>query len=472
MAKHTDILGILGTVRDRNWSRASQHVATVLEQKVAERIAIEKQKVAQTLLEPRIAESLSEDFRRDQKVVLTGYSALGGYKSTKQNGQRTLVPKGSIGNYVRKKDATWSIVWFPEFYDSTEVQTRDLRAYGTAQTLAASHELAEDAIEPGDRVRTKKFSARGTVTKVENGNVHFALDEPEGKYGKRIWKAPLSNIVKISGLDEAIVSQHEVQRIYNEIGDIGETELLCGISKLTVNPQGQVISYISEAKGRYSEADLTRVWKYTATLRNKDKREYALRCLDAAKASGSDEFDDVEKPEGLSYLAAQAVRHWVRDALAGKSTSLKEDRKSGLPDGVKACGPDCAKGDDVDPDYYCGEGLAWVKHKGYYEESIQNPNSSGQGFDPDAKKNPFANILARSGYEYSHSTPVTYGTEKAIHHTYKRGEHVVSVVNHPRQGWVWTAKTSTSSGHQNSGKSERLLDVALANKRKRYSDHG
>ena len=49
--------------------------------------------------------------------------------------------------------------------------------------------------------------------------------------------------------NEETVAQYEVQRIYDEIGDIGETELLCGITNLRVNPQGQVISYICEAAG-------------------------------------------------------------------------------------------------------------------------------------------------------------------------------------------------------------------------------
>lgn len=283
--------------------------------------------------------------------------------------------------------------------------------------------LAEVYINVGDRIRTKRMGqTAGTVVKVENGNVYFELDEPEGKFGKRVWAAPLSNVVKeaktfgahsakcqscgkpfqassihpnicarcdnkergtrpvcsVNGcwseakwyrkkddmpfcakhapkeplvsvkeamghvgstpadkgrmaaadddynrkyevdfkkkdgttvkrkvtvppsnneaVNEDAVSQHEVQRIYDEIGDIGETELLCGISSLRVNPQGQVISYICES------------------------------------------------------------------------------RKNGLPEGVKACGPDCAKGDDVDPDYYCGEGLPWNKHKGWLKEA------TGTGF--------------------------------------------------------------------------------------------
>jgi len=49
---------------------------------------------------------------------------------------------------------------------------------------------------------------------------------------------------------EATMSAHEVQRVYNEIGDVGEVELLCGISGLRVNENGQVITYVTEAISR------------------------------------------------------------------------------------------------------------------------------------------------------------------------------------------------------------------------------
>ena len=39
----------------------------------------------------------------------------------------------------------------------------------------------------------------------------------------------------------------EVQRVYNEIGDVSDTEILCGIRKLKVNERGQVLSYVTEA---------------------------------------------------------------------------------------------------------------------------------------------------------------------------------------------------------------------------------
>lgn len=48
-------------------------------------------------------------------------------------------------------------------------------------------------------------------------------------------------------MKESIMPTAEVQRVYDETGDIGETELLCGIRKLKVNDAGEVVSFIAES---------------------------------------------------------------------------------------------------------------------------------------------------------------------------------------------------------------------------------
>lgn len=35
----------------------------------------------------------------------------------------------------------------------------------------------------------------------------------------------------------------EVQRVFDEIGDVGETELLCGVRDLKVNTKGEVVGF-------------------------------------------------------------------------------------------------------------------------------------------------------------------------------------------------------------------------------------
>ena len=43
---------------------------------------------------------------------------------------------------------------------------------------------------------------------------------------------------------EESMSTKEVQRIYDDIGDVRETEVMCGIRNLRVDTQGNVISFI------------------------------------------------------------------------------------------------------------------------------------------------------------------------------------------------------------------------------------
>lgn len=45
-------------------------------------------------------------------------------------------------------------------------------------------------------------------------------------------------------LHESVMPTSEVQRVYNEVGDVGETELLCGVRSLKVNQNGSVVSFV------------------------------------------------------------------------------------------------------------------------------------------------------------------------------------------------------------------------------------
>ena len=85
--------------------------------------------------------------------------------------------------------------------------------------------------------------------------------------------------------------------------------------------------------------------------------------------------------------------------------------------------------------------------------AIQNPNSSGQGHDPDHEKNPYHATLLKHGYEYSHSTPVNHSAYSVspshpdykkqdirVHHSYKHKDlkdHVVGVSSTKDGGHKW-----------------------------------
>jgi hypothetical protein len=53
------------------------------------------------------------------------------------------------------------------------------------------------------------------------------------------WDAPIR---------EEAMPVHEVQRVFDEIGgDVAETELLCGVTHIRINENGDVVSYVTEA---------------------------------------------------------------------------------------------------------------------------------------------------------------------------------------------------------------------------------
>lgn len=102
--------------------------------------------------------------------------------------------------------------------------------------------------------------------------------------------------------------------------------------------------------------------------------------------------------------------------------------------------------------------------------AIQEPNTSGQGFDPDHTSNPSHGTITALGYTYSHSTPVIYAGQVRInHHTYKYGEHNVSVWL--RAGtWRWSTSVSCGSGRGQNGEGDITLRAHLQNKRRRYRE--
>lgn len=107
---------------------------------------------------------------------------------------------------------------------------------------------------------------------------------------------------------------------------------------------------------------------------------------------------------------------------------------------------------------------AEMKAGNFHKEEIENPNSSGQGHDPDHMKHPLHDTILKHGYEYSHSTPVhRENAGKYIHHTYKKGERVIGVSDDNKT--KWQAKTSTASGREHTNHGKDTLEKYLKNLR-------
>lgn len=57
--------------------------------------------------------------------------------------------------------------------------------------------------------------------------------------------------------------------------------------------------------------------------------------------------------------------------------------------------------------------------------AIANPNTSGQGFDPDHSENSFHAPLIEAGWVYTHSTPIrAQDGSQYLHHTYRFNDKV------------------------------------------------
>lgn len=103
---------------------------------------------------------------------------------------------------------------------------------------------------------------------------------------------------------------------------------------------------------------------------------------------------------------------------------------------------------------------------------IQNPNSSGQGFDPEYKDNPYHNIIVDMGLNYSHTTPITrMDGAKYMHHTYKLNSKFSVGVNGSEvslSSWCWQGSVS-GSGRMRCGYSVALLKKYLKGAVRRHS---
>jgi hypothetical protein len=100
-------------------------------------------------------------------------------------------------------------------------------------------------------------------------------------------------------------------------------------------------------------------------------------------------------------------------------------------------------------------------------ESIEDPNTSGQGHDPDHAGHALHATPVKNGWKYSHSTPIHQRDGGvSIHHTWKRGDHNVGAY-HSSENWE-THKGG--SGHFTRGQGAAALDKHLKGKVRRMNE--
>lgn len=107
--------------------------------------------------------------------------------------------------------------------------------------------------------------------------------------------------------------------------------------------------------------------------------------------------------------------------------------------------------------------------------TIENPNSSGQGYHPDHLTHPLTPTVTANGYAYSHSVPVGYmirGEQLwSLYHCFKRADHNVSLrTPDGAPSYSWETSTSCASGRRHNGIGAASLAKHLKSKSRRYPE--
>lgn len=309
---------------------------------------------------------------------------------------------------------------------------------------------------------------------------------------------PTYEITVEGTINESHMPITEVQRVYDETGDIAETEILCGIKNLMISQSGQVVAYISE---EVTKKALIREPGYPAG----HPAPLYINCACGAKIPGVG-HGDVECP---TCKQKYDEKGHLKEAFTFPNLSLAHANNRGRPANVPGAPANWAAGFSREwqvgaggtevPFVYNGKWFLYVwntitrKHAYYsyaddtfvdaFNEDwspeareaaaearrkahgeIQHANSSGQGFHPKHTENPHHETLTKHGYAYSHTTPVGSPSGKwTMHHTYKKGDHNVGVSGHHSNA-TWEASKS-GSGRAHFGKTSADLHKYLKNRK-------
>jgi hypothetical protein len=192
---------ILQHLKSRDWSAAQAATHAVLSAKLSERVQQEAVSIGAGLLTGNCLTSSADDDRR----VANG----GACPSCKGDGGTRQI--GDKGVYVKKCPT----------------------CNGTGKPLdeAWPNDLESDIYRKQVRHRCKAC-----------GNIwHGPTDDIECT---KCHTLEYDN--NVNSYSEEALPHHEVQRVFDETGSVGETELLCGISDLKVTGSGEVVSFVAE----------------------------------------------------------------------------------------------------------------------------------------------------------------------------------------------------------------------------------
>jgi hypothetical protein len=245
---------IVTALRTKDYHAANEGFAQVMQAKLADRLAVEKRIVATQAINENDAWDDDNPYGHTDSDSFIVMCAVSG---------------GVTGSRSAPAKSDGKVIYFPTREKAEAYVTKAYAGrsgYGPAQYRywvepAGLHEAAHAL---GTLVRCKKCNAwvdlafgadepaahqdaAGTKDDPRSPGDHDDICDACDYGGEGNWfPGTVGTHYAGKRLKEATIPAFEVQRVFDEIGDVEETELLCGVTGLRVNENGSVVSYVTE----------------------------------------------------------------------------------------------------------------------------------------------------------------------------------------------------------------------------------
>jgi hypothetical protein len=255
----SNLTNIITAIRTKDYASANEGVSQLLQQKMADRLAQERRTLGESLL-------------REYSVVIGGAPTLPANWKDGFDYPYAIGAGGSETPFLRGNQ------WYLRVYNTLERKhylynfqndmfelDEDYNPAREGEQAAKLDDAIRAALRRGDKSAAQELIKRAN----DNGRKLKLSDFNETYAGIGLSKTPhapekvgmdafdaFAKIAHPGGvpplkLKEQALPKSEIQRVFDEIGDVGETKLLCGLTHLQVN-NGSVEDYrfvVVEASG-------------------------------------------------------------------------------------------------------------------------------------------------------------------------------------------------------------------------------
>ena len=384
---------ILQAIRSQDWHKANQAFASSMQQRLADRLAVERKQISiqeNLASEPSEGDAVKQlgdtenaiQYEAAPNKVKLQCQECGKKWSVSPNARDPECPKCHGVDYeVMTED------WSPEAREAAAAARK--KAHGEIQNANSSgqghhpqhhtnphhatltkHGYSYSHTTPvGDSSGSKwtqhhtykKGSHNVSVSGHHAGAGWGASKSGSGREHRGGDSASLDKYLKHrkEGFNEEHMPVAEVQRVFDEIHDVNETEILCGVSSLRVSPRGEVVSFMIEEhltedvkdKATSIAAQLTSKLR---TARDKEIEDHLKRGrpYDWQKGKSDDEVRETLRSVNNKDVSVKDRSKYIALDSHGSGYFLV-DKTDGAIYGIKGYG---------------------VPHKGYRYGTVDNPD--------------------------------------------------------------------------------------------------